>query len=293
MNFALGTNISISRLGSVIMGFTVPVMYQDHSLGFALYVGFAICIGSLGLAVCLTLIDLYREKKSTNIESVTLGDDEKFKWSDLKAFKLPYWLIVASCCVTYMSVFPYIQKVGYILEHKYNFDEKAAGQLFGIPYFISAGISPFLGLAVDKYGKRALIISLSSVILIIAFSTSIMLPACDACYNEVIVEVLVGVAYSIYASAIWGSIPYVVEPKTVGTAFGFCMAIQNCGLSVAPSIVNGLQTRFVDTEYGIPAFNAFFIAINIVGLMCNIWLYIVDIKYYNGVLNKVDKGDTI
>lgn len=38
---------------------------------------------------------------------------------------------------------------------------------------------------------------------------------------------------------------------------------------------------------------SFFIVINAVGLCCNVWLYIVDIKYYNGVLHRVDKGDAI
>ena len=104
---------------------------------------------------------------------------------------------------------------------------------------------------------------------------------------------LVGVAYSIYASAIWGSIPYVVNPATIGTAFGLCMAVQNIGLSIAPTVVNYLQVAFVEHEYGIPAVLAFFIAINIIGLVCNTWLYIIDIKYYNGVLNRVDKGDAI
>jgi len=212
MNFALGFNISVSRLGSVIMGFTVPPMYKNHGLGFALWVGFAICVASLSLAVCLVFIDYYREKKNPKGEKAALGEDEKFKWSDIKQFKMPYWLITISCCVTYMSVFPYIQKCGYILEDKYGFSEERAGQLFGIPYFISAAVSPFLGLAVDKMGKRALIISLSSCILILAFFISMFLPACDQCYSEVYVLVLVGIAYSIYASAIWGSIPYVVNP---------------------------------------------------------------------------------
>ena len=179
MNFAFGTNISVSRLGSVIMGFTVPPMYNNHGLGFALYVGFAICVVCLGLAFCLVFIDYYREKKNPNAEQAELGADEKFKFSDIKQFTLPYWILTASCCVTYMSVFPYIQKCGYILETKYGFDEETAGQLFGIPYFISAGLSPFLGLAVDKFGKRALIISFSSVVLIFAFFLSMFLPGCD------------------------------------------------------------------------------------------------------------------
>lgn len=54
---------------------------------------------------------------------------------------------------------------------------------------------------------------------------TMFLPACDQCYSEVGPMVLVGIGYSIYAAALWGSIPYVVEAKTVGTAFGICTAI--------------------------------------------------------------------
>ena len=35
----------------------------------------------------------------------------------------------------------------------------------------------------------------------------------------------------------------------------------------------------------------FFIAVNIVGLISGMILYVVDIKYNNGILNKVDQGD--
>ena len=83
------------------------------------------------------------------------------------------------------------------------------------------------------------------VILIAAFTISMLLPDCPAgekCYYEVYPLILCGVGYSIYASVIWGSIPYTVEPKTVGTAYGICTAIQNIGLAYAPwqvsSIIN-------------------------------------------------------
>ena len=52
-----------------------------------------------------------------------------------------------------------------------------------------------------------------------------MMPQCDKCHNEVYPLVLTGIGYSIYASAIWGSVPYVVAPHTVGTAFGLTTAI--------------------------------------------------------------------
>ena len=53
--------------------------------------------------------------------------------------------------------------------------------------------------------------------------------------------VLTGIGYSIYAAACWGSVPYVVDPKSVGTAFGIATAIQNIGLVIAPTIVGMIK----------------------------------------------------
>ena len=112
------------------------------------------------------------------------------------------------------------------MQKKYGFDEDEASNLCFIPYWFSAVLSPFLGFALDKFGHRAIFITLSSVILIIAFVISMNLPDCDdKCLPELIPLCMIGTAYSIYAAAIWGSIPYVVLPHTVGTAFGLCMAI--------------------------------------------------------------------
>jgi len=87
-----------------------------------------------------------------------------------------------------------------------------ANRLFGVPYLISAFTSPFLGFLIDKVGRRAMFITLSSAVLIVAFFISMNLEPCDQCNRELVPLVLVGVAYSIYAAAIWGSIPYVVTP---------------------------------------------------------------------------------
>lgn len=110
-----------------------------------------------------------------------------------------------------------------------------------MPYIISACLCPFLGFGIDKVGRRVLFIILSSLILIAAFMISMFLPDCpagDQCYDEVIPLVLVGMGYSLYASVIWGSIPYVVEPRTVGTAFGIATAIQQIGQFIAPLVVS-------------------------------------------------------
>jgi len=83
-----------------------------------------------------------------------------------------------------------------------------------------------LGFAIDRIGKRVLIMTISSLMFIATFTTSMLMPKCDEpCYREVYPLILLGFAYTVYASVIWGSIPYAVEPRNVGTAFGICTAI--------------------------------------------------------------------
>jgi nitrate/nitrite transporter NarK len=187
-------------------------LYDTEGLGFALFVGLLICIYSLINAIGIVWLDKYAEKKSPNTEKAALAEEDKFKFSDLYSFRLSFWLLTASCVVTYMSVFPYIQICSDLLQTKYGFDKVEAGQLFSVPYLISAFSSPFLGFAIDRLGRRALVVIISSLILTAAYTTSMMLPACDRCYHELYPLVLTGIGYSIYAAAIWGSVPYVVTP---------------------------------------------------------------------------------
>ena len=119
-----------------------------------------------------------------------------------------------------------------------------------------------------------------------------MLPACDQCYNEVYPLVLTGIGYSIYAAAIWGSVPYTVPPQTVGSAFGICTAVQNIGLVIAPTVV-GIIKDNTTRGYHYYWVCFLFVCINVVGFVLNLWLYIIDIKKYGGILNNVDTSDQL
>lgn len=61
---------------------------------------------------------------------------------------------------------------------------------------------------------------------------------------------------------------------------------------MAPTIVGYIKDH-TTRGYGYYWVDAFFICVNMIGLVCNIGLYFVDIKYNNAVLNKVDSGDAV
>lgn len=303
---AFGVNISVARLGSVIQAKTVPPLYDSGGLSLAMLIGLIICVFSLINAFGMVVLErmdkrimkkaqpaVEEKKEAKTAEKKEAEKEEAFQISDLKTFRLPFWLLTISCVATYMSIFPYIQIVSDLIQKKYKLDSDQAGTLFGIPYLISAVLSPVLGFGIDKVGKRALFVTLSSAVLIVAFVISASLPSDPGSHLEAIPLVLVGCAYSVYCSAIWGSIPYAVEPRTVGTAYGICTAVQNIGLVVAPTLVGLIKENTKDNMYGYFWVLIFFIGVNVVGFVCNFYLYYIDIKYYDGILNKVDSGEDL
>jgi len=130
-------------------------------------------------------------------------------------------------------------------------------------------------------------ICLSSVILIIAFFMSMMAPECHQCNNEIYPLVLTGIGYSIYAAAIWGSIPYVVDENVVGSAFGVTTAIQNIGLCIAPTLVGYIKDMTKEVDHGFFWVHAYFLGINIFGFILSALLYYIDIYHNDSVLDKI------
>lgn len=111
-----------------------------------------------------------------------------------------------------------------------------------------------------------------------------MMPDCDKCGYPIVPLGFMGLGYSIYAAVMWASIPYIVEPKTVGTAFGLATALQNLGLAVAPMVVGAIH----DSEGDYTGVSLFFVIVGGIGIGSAIWLNLLD-KRTGGVLNSSDK----
>jgi MFS family permease len=297
---ALGLNISISRLGSVVNGIVIPQIYNKDNtgrLGLALLVGFFVCVFSELCAIFLIMLDKRADKVDRTESTKILSESDKFRWSDIKTFNRSFWAICVSCVLVYMAIFPFIQVASDMLQKRFGFTEEEAGGLFGIPYTISAATSPFLGILIDRFGRRGLLIIFSTVFLLIAHTINMFFTNCaqgEHCYKEIGPLVLVGIGYSLYAAALWGSIPYVVQPRTVGTAFGFCTAIQNAGMAVAPTIVGAIIDATADDgTNGYFWASGFWVCVCIIGIGLNLWLYFEDIRNNGGQLNKVHRGDAL
>lgn len=168
-----------------------------------------------------------------------------------------------------------------------------AGALYGIPYYMSAILSPILGITIDKVGMRSVMILSSSVLCMIAclwvaFSPTYSEPS----YMCLPPMIILGLGYSIYGAALWSCIPYTVPARTLGSAYGLTTAIQNVGMFLGPQIIAQIQGAMPDEDnykYSL----IFLASCAFIGFLINVWLMYDDLTNHGGILYKVDKGTTI
>lgn len=132
MAMALGLNVSISRLvksnqGSVLNDWTEPAMADGTgSVVLGLWVGFIICVISLGCGLWLCYYDYKRDKKLGTKEK-KIDDVDKAKLSDIKTFNKSFWLITFNCMVVYICVMPFNNIASVYFQDRFGLSSANAG----------------------------------------------------------------------------------------------------------------------------------------------------------------------
>ncbi|TYZ68448.1 hypothetical protein PybrP1_004307, partial [[Pythium] brassicae (nom. inval.)] len=370
--FAMGLNLSISRLGSVINNELSPLVAEVASVSAALWLGVSMCLISMLSVVCIIWINT-RVEQQKHLAAATGGDNDDFipesiKLSDVKDFRVSVWLLVFGTIVMYGCVIPLnsiassllmerdyfkhppaqcvrcgegayaglldckaiapacpsappyawpLPKLSancsidvsddqlqcptgrpYIEDAKINCDDEAwrngpltrvycekkaaaaeaAATPMSIPYLISATVSPFLGLVVDRVGLRALLQLAAAGVLILAhtlLATTLITPF--------VPFVLQGTAYTVFAAVLWPSIPLLVEEHHIGTGYGVLTAAMNIGLAIFPIFVAAIYSDHANRY--IPDVEVLFVGLATLGFINGVALNAWDWK--NGsVLNR-------
>ncbi|HTR81313.1 MAG TPA: MFS transporter, partial [Bacteroidota bacterium] len=182
------------------------------------------------------------------------GGGDKIVLSDVKKFKASYWYVTLLCVTFYSAIFPFTAlstdffnskwglpmtagaEGGFFYQVFYNIFHMftTAGGTTTIIIFASMVFAPFFGQLVDKFGRRATVMVVGSILMIPAFLSMAftMIP-------PMFPMIVLGVAFVMVPAAMWPSIPLIVEENRVGTAFGLTTMIQNFGLALFPWL-NGL-----------------------------------------------------
>jgi len=107
-----------------------------------------------------------------------------------------------------------------------------------MPYLIATCLAPVLGIFIDRFGFRVHIMVAGSLFMIAGHLIQLFIPDCtDQCSISLITPICLGISYATYCVALWGSIPFLVEGRASGTAFGICTALQNAATVYAPPLL--------------------------------------------------------
>eukprot|EP00823_Brevimastigomonas_motovehiculus_P000707 TRINITY_DN108_c0_g1_i2.p1 TRINITY_DN108_c0_g1~~TRINITY_DN108_c0_g1_i2.p1 ORF type:complete len:511 (+),score=140.07 TRINITY_DN108_c0_g1_i2:24-1556(+) len=301
MAMAMGLDLSISKLGSVINDWVSPAIMKGYSLQYALWFGFIVCCLAILATVILVLLNKYAESKAKQEEELAKEKkeqadreaatksgqiyekkeeapkaDENPHLRDIKYFNSRLWLICWSCVIVYATILPFNNISSDFLQDRYEYSTERGDRVMAIPFFVNAVAAPFLGGFVDRLGYRATLLccsAMSIALVHVLFAFTMITPYVPL--------VLMGISYAIYAACLWPSVPLVVKERLVGTAFGFITMVQNFGLCFVPMIVGALKTH----TGGYEIVELFFACVGSVGVVLSFWLYIED-AYFGQVMNR-------
>ena len=178
---------------------------------------------------------------------------------------------------------------------------QSAEAIFAVFPLLAVLITPILGNYVDHKGKAASMLVLGSLLLIgchLTFAFILPLFKGSAVGGVVVAYVTIlvlGASFSLVPASLWPSVPKLVEPKIIGSAYALIFWIQNIGLwlfplligkvldMTNPDIVNGLAQNTITAEeaavsYDYTAPLVMLACLGIAALLLGLLLKVVDRK---------------
>lgn len=157
---------------------------------------------------------------------------------------------------------------------KFDFDEASANGVSSIVYVISAFASPILGYIVDRLGRNILWVFIAVLVSL----------GCHALLtftflNPFIAMSVLGLAYSLLASALWPMVSLIIPEHQLGSAYGMMQSIQNLGLA----LISMLAGLIVDLK-GYLVLEMFYMIWLCVALISTVVMWLTD-SASRGVLN--------
>lgn len=304
MAMAMGIEMAVARLGVAAVLMSSPAIYKhmvtklgpvlDHAQGIqavqapVLFVFVLLVIG-LFLYLVYGVLDRALDKEV----SIEVEEEEPFKFKDLsKVFGLKiFWILALLCVLYYSAIFPFQKYATNMLESNLGLSNQKASMIFSLFPYGAMIITPFLGLYLDRKGKGATMLIIGSILMIVCHGLFALYPfGQDGLSVGIAIGaiVLLGISFSLVPAALWPSMPKLIDPKVLGSAYSATFFIQNIGLMSVPMVIG----RVLDvTNPGVPAGAALnytpamliFTSFGVIALFLSLYLKAYDRKRHLGL----------
>ncbi len=222
ISFALAVQLFIARLGS---------WFADKSpdLASRLFRGWQppllLAAGLGGAWLAFSVAYAVVERSAARRHGIArAGTTDRLVLSDLVRFDVSYWWVVGLCVAFYATIFPFRTFANLFLIQARGVSPEAAGNLKSVLPLVSMFGMPLFGALVDRVGRRALLMTLGSALLVPPFLLMI--------YTRVplwIPMAMLGLAFALVPAVLWPAVTYLVPDSRLGSAYALMTFCQQVG----------------------------------------------------------------
>lgn len=222
MALAMGLEMAIARLGVFAVFSVSPKIATQFDNSVVAPIAFCTVLLIIGLInfIVFSVMDAKLDKQlgEANSDEPT----EEFKVSDLgRIFSSKmFWIVALLCVLYYSAIFPFQRYATNYLEVTLHIEKEAAADLFRWFPILAMILTPVLGSFLDHKGKGATMLMLGSLIMIAChLSFAFLLPIYPNEWFALLIIVILGVSFSLVPAALWPSVPKIIDPVILGSAY--------------------------------------------------------------------------
>ncbi|KAF7724031.1 hypothetical protein EC973_001438 [Apophysomyces ossiformis] len=279
LSLAIGMQLSISRLATFLGTLVAnPIADATQDWVWPFWLSFIICGFSIGMNLIYALIvKRLRGNVVTKEELMKLKAKKSFNWRSVLKFPVFFWHI-ALIEFIFAAVWSSFQTISteFVSMH-FGGTQTLAGYKASASQVVPIVATPLLGLFMDAFGCRVLVLIISAIFLILS---SVLL-------GWTYVSAVVGmVFYSISLAfgpiAMITSIGMILPSDYIGTGLGIYKSSNNIGTTILDIIVGVVQDHTANQAY--TGVMILFLVLSCVGLLLIAFLWLTQRIYLKNLL---------
>ena len=284
LSFALGVNLFLARAGTYTVDNSPTIFPGLYSKGYGGPLLVAAVIGILALAGIL----IYAMLEHRGEKSFVLGEGsktDKLNVKDFFKFNKSFWYITLLCVTFYSAIFPFRAFAIKFFMETHNVSREMAGSLISWLPLAAMIATPLIGLLVDYIGKRALLMTFGSILLLPVYL--LMGYSNISLYVPVI---MMGVAFSLIPAVMWPSVAYIIEENRLGSAYALMTLIQQIGMALFPVIIGAANDYTGASATNPGGYNLGMWIFSILGILGLIFAYLLRKSELSPTGHGLEKG---
>lgn len=275
MALAMGLEMAIARLGVFAVMSLSPRLADKFDSSVIAPLAFCTVLLIIGLInfIVFSLMDKKLDRQVGASEEAS--SEEEFKISDIKKIfsSKMFWIVALLCVLYYSAIFPFQRYATNFLEVTLQIPTVEAADLIRWFPILAMLLTPVLGSFLDYKGKGASMLMLGALIMIAChLSFAFLLPLYPQKWFALLIIIILGVSFSLVPAALWPSVPKIIDPVILGSAYSLIFWIQNIGLFFVPLMIG--KVLAATGGYTLPMI--LFALFGVLAFIFSLWLKVED-----------------